>query len=96
MVSPDVAQTDVALNAVPNEGVIESKLIASLRIEANAAAEQGGHTAGELQPRRLLEQRHLVDPKRRRCRGTPIPPEIDAPIRLPHLTVVAVDGSHPA
>jgi len=34
-----------ALNAVADEGVVESKLIAGLRIEADAAAEQGSHIA---------------------------------------------------
>ena len=39
--SPDVAQTDVALNAVADEGIIESKLIAGLGVEADAGAELG-------------------------------------------------------
>ena len=93
--SPDVAKTDVALNAVADEGSIESKLIAGLGVEADAGAELGGYAAGKLQPRRLFDQRHRVDAKRRRCPGIPIAPEIGAGIRLPHLAVVADDGPYP-
>jgi hypothetical protein len=35
---PDVAQTDVALNAVADEGAIESELITGLSIEARGRA----------------------------------------------------------
>lgn len=94
--SPDVTQTDVALNTIAEEDVIASELVAGLRIEANTAAQQGSHTAGKLQPRRLFNQRHRIDTEQRRCLGTPIPPQIGAHIRLPHLTVVAVDGPRPA
>jgi hypothetical protein len=83
-----------ALDAVAEVDVIEGKLIAGLRIEANAAAEQGSNTARELQPRCLFDQRHLIDPKRCRCLGTPVAPDVSADIRLPHLTVVAVDSPH--
>ena len=48
------------MNAVADVGVIESKLIAGLGIEANTRAELGGHAAGELQPRRLFDQRYLL------------------------------------
>jgi hypothetical protein len=77
-----------ALDAVAEVDVIEGKLIAGLRIEANAAAEQGSNTARELQPRCLFDQRHLIDPKRCRCLGTPVAPDVSADIRLPHLTSI--------
>ena len=54
-------------------GVIDSKLIADLRIQADIRADLGAYPAGELQPRRLFDQRHRVATKQRR---RPVSPQI--------------------
>jgi hypothetical protein len=61
------------LNAVADEGAIETELITGLGIEADTTAERGADTTGELQPRRLFDQRHRVATKQRR---RPVSPQI--------------------
>jgi hypothetical protein len=39
--SPDVAETDIALNAIADESTIRSKLIPGLGVEADTAPELG-------------------------------------------------------
>jgi hypothetical protein len=67
-----------------------------LGVDTGTWIELGGDTACKLQPHRLFDQRHLIDPKRRRRASVPIAPKIGARVRLPHLTVVADDGPNPA
>jgi hypothetical protein len=74
--SPGVAKTGVTLNAVADKGPIETKLIAGLGVEADALTEFRGDSAGEFEPRRLLDQRHLIDTKRRRRARIPIAPKL--------------------
>ncbi len=65
--SPDVAETNIALNAIADESAIRSKPIPGLGVKADTAAELGGSAAGELQPRRLFDQRYWIDANRCRC-----------------------------
>ena len=90
--SPGVAKTDVTLDTVADKGPIETKLIAGLGVDTGTWIELGGDTACKLQPRRLFDQRHLIDSKRRRRASVPIAPKIGTRIRLPYLAIVANDG----
>lgn len=74
--SPRIAQPDIALDA-PNVHVLrpaDGKLIAGLRVEAEACGEFGGKAGAQLETRRIFAQQCLITGEGRRRLRVPVVP----------------------
>ena len=85
---------EVTLDAIAPAavGTTHGELVAGLGIEAEARKDLRAETAGELQPRRLLEQGHRVGSEHRGGGGVEVAPDIGEHVRLPHPPGGIVDG----
>lgn len=85
---------EVALEAIAPAavGAAHRDQVAGLGIEAEAWKNLRAKTSGELQPRRLLEQKHRVSAEHRGRVGAPVTPDIGEHVRLPYASGGVIDG----
>jgi hypothetical protein len=92
--SPGVSQPDIALGAAAAAVVrlIYRELIAALGVETETAVQLGGYSAEDFRARGAFDELDLIDAKARCGFGAPAAPDIDADVRLPSDSIVAIDG----